>query len=111
MTTGQRQEAERFESLVGELSAAMAQTPAEAVDNEIEKWLGKICLALDLDRSAIYERDAPSWLVRTSHTWVRPNIPPFPKKYDPEKLLQKTTKWFWQAIESSSLIRTRFLLI
>lgn len=87
------EEAEKFESLVGELSATMAQTPAEAVDNEIEIWLGKICLALDLDRSAIYERDAPGWLVRTSHTWVRPNITPFPKKYDPEKLLQKTTRW------------------
>ena len=70
----------------------MAQTPAEGVDSEIEKWLGKICLALDLDRSGIYERDAPSWLVRTSHTWVRPNIPPFPKKYDPQKLLEQTTK-------------------
>jgi signal transduction histidine kinase len=87
-----RSEAERFESLVGELSAAMAQTPAEAVDNEIEKWLAKICLALDLDRSGIYERDAPNWLVRTSHTWVRPSIPPFPKKYDPQKLLQNTTR-------------------
>jgi signal transduction histidine kinase len=87
-----RREAERFESLVDELSAAMAQTPAEAVDSEIEKWLGKICLALDLDRSGIYERDAPSWLVRTSHTWLRPNVPPFPKKYDPQKLLDQTTK-------------------
>jgi signal transduction histidine kinase len=77
---------------VGELSAAMAQTPAEAVDNEIEKWLAKICLALDLDRSGIYERDAPSWLVRTSHTWVRSSIPPFPKKYDPQKLLENTTR-------------------
>jgi signal transduction histidine kinase len=77
---------------MGELSAAMAQTPAEAVDDEIERWLGRICLTLDLDRSGIYERDAPGWLVRTSHTWVRPNIPPFPKKYDPQKLLQKTTR-------------------
>jgi signal transduction histidine kinase len=88
-----RREAERFESLVGELSAAMAQASADSVDKEIEKWLGKICRALDLDRSAIYERDAPGWLVRTSHTWLRPNVPPFPRKFDPEKLLEKTTKW------------------
>ena len=86
------QELERFQSLVSELSAAMAQVPADGVDTEIERWLGKICLALDLDRSAIYERDAPSWLVRTSHTWVRTDVPPFPKRYDPEKLLEKTTQ-------------------
>ena len=86
-------EAEKLAPLVGELSAAMAQVPAEAVDGEIEKWLGKISLALDLDRSAIYERDAPNRLVRTSHTWLRPNFPPFPKKYDPQKMFEKTTNW------------------
>ncbi len=86
-------ETERFESLVGELSAAMAQVTADAVDSEIEKWLGKICLALNLDRSAIYERDAPDRPVRTSHTWLRPNFPPFPRKYDPEKLFKKATDW------------------
>ncbi len=78
---------------MGELSAAMAQTLAEAVDNEIDTWLSRICLALDLDRSAVYERDAPGSQVRTSHTWLRENVPPFPKKYDPEKLLRETTQW------------------
>jgi signal transduction histidine kinase len=88
-----RQETERFESLVGELSAAMAQVPADAVDSEVEKWLGKICRALDLDRSAIYERDEPGRQVRASHIWIRPNVQPFPRKYDPEKLFKKTTDW------------------
>lgn len=88
-----RQETKRFESLGSELSAAMAQVSAAAVDSEIEKWLGKICLALDLDRSAIYERDATSGRVRTSHTWVRPDFQPFPRKYDPEKLFKKATDW------------------
>jgi signal transduction histidine kinase len=83
----------RFESLVGELSATMARASADAVDREIESWLGKICRALDLDRSAIYERDSPDEPVRTTHTWVRPNFPPFPRHYDPEKALQSTTRW------------------
>ena len=90
----ERREVERFESLVGELSAAMARAPADAVDREIESWLGKISRALDLDRSAIYERDAPGEPVRTTHTWVRPNFPSFPRRHsDPEKLLQATSKW------------------
>src|SRR5580704_5119496 len=88
----ERREAARFESIVGELSAAMARAPADEVDREIELWLGKICRALDLDRSAVYERDSPDQPVRATHTWVRPNFPPFPRNYDPEKLLQRTTQ-------------------
>jgi hypothetical protein len=78
---------------VDELSATMAQAPAEAVDREIETWLGKICIALDLDRSAIYERDSAGRGVRTSHTWVRANFPPLPRNYDPEKLARSSTDW------------------
>src|SRR5258708_32753368 len=85
-------EVERFESLVDELSAAMARAPADAVDHEIESWLGKISRALNLDRSAIYERDSSDQPLRTTHTWVRPNFPPFPRHYDPEQLLRTTTK-------------------
>src|SRR5712671_3003672 len=86
-------EVERFESLVDELSAAMARAPADAVDREIESWLGKICEDLGLDRSAVYERDSPLDSVRTTHTWKRPNIPPFPRNFDPEKYLKTTTDW------------------
>src|SRR5271167_3724001 len=88
----ERGEVERFESLVGELSAAMARAPADGVDREIESWLGKISQALDLDRSAIYERDAPDKPLCTTHTWLRPGFPPFPRNYDPERLLQRGTK-------------------
>jgi signal transduction histidine kinase len=88
----ERREVERFESLVGELSAAMARVPADAVDREIESWLGRICQILDLDRGAVYERDSPDQPVRTTHTWVRPNFPAFPRHYDPEKLTQSSTR-------------------
>ncbi len=88
----ERREVERFESLVGELSAAMARVAADDVDREIDLWLGKICRALDLDRSAVYERDAPDKPVRATHTWVRPNFPPFPRNYDPETQIQRSTE-------------------
>jgi hypothetical protein len=96
-----RREFERFESLVDELSATMAQAPAEAVDREIETWLGKICIALDLDRSANYERDAPGRGVRTSHTWVRANFPPLPCNYDPESSPRAQPTGLWLAIVGS----------
>jgi signal transduction histidine kinase len=87
-----RREVERFESLVGELSAAIARTPADAVDREIESWLGKICQSLGIDRSAVYERDAPGEPLRTTHMWIRANFPPFPRHYDPEKFFQNSVK-------------------
>ena len=77
---------------MSELSTAMARAPADEVDREIELWLGKICRVLDLDRSAVYERDSPDQPVRATHTWVRPNFPPFPQNYDPEKLVQRSTQ-------------------
>ncbi|MGA9724168.1 MAG: ATP-binding protein [Candidatus Binatus sp.] len=89
----ERRELVRFESLVGELSAAMARVSADAVDREIETWLGKICQALDLDRSGIYESDGTDEPVRATHTWGRANFPPFPRDYDPEKLLDVTCDW------------------
>jgi signal transduction histidine kinase len=89
---GPRREIERFESLVDELSAVMTRTPAHAVDGEIQTWLGKICQALGLDRSGIYERDAPGERVRTTHTWLRAGFPPFPRHYDPEKAFQRSTE-------------------
>src|SRR3984893_8235831 len=88
----ERHEVARFESLVGELSAAMARATADEVDSEIESWLGKIVRALDPDRSPVYERDSPDQPVRATHTWIRPNFPPFPKNYDPEKLIQRSTQ-------------------
>jgi signal transduction histidine kinase len=90
---GSRREIERFELLVDELSAVMTRTPAHEVDDEIENWLGKICEALGLDRSAVYERDSPLDPVRTTHTWKRPKIPPFPRDFDPQKYLKATTDW------------------
>jgi len=69
-----------------ELSAAMAQARAEAVDREIQTWQEKICKALSLDRSVIYESETPG-KVRRSHIWVRANFPQLPKKFHPEKFV------------------------
>lgn len=96
-----RHETKRFELLVDELSAAMALAPADAVDREVDSWLGKICEALDLDRSAIYERDAQDQPVRTTHTWLRPGFPPFPPDYDPEKFFPMGTKLVMRGISST----------
>lgn len=75
-------ETQRFEILVDQLSEAMAHASAEEVDKEIESWLGKISIGLDLDRSAIYERHADEAKIRYYKTWVRSGSPPFPASDD-----------------------------
>jgi len=87
----ERREVTRFDSVIGELSEAMARVTADGVDREIEAWLGRICKVLDLDRAGIFERDAPDEPVRTTHTWLRPNCVPFPRHFDPEKFMRATT--------------------
>jgi len=80
---------------LSELSAAMARVPADAVDSEIETWLGKICLALGLDRSTVFQRSTVDGPVYISHTWTRPNcnIPTLPRSLDVGKYFRKTAEW------------------
>jgi signal transduction histidine kinase len=89
---GRNEKIKRFDFLVDALSAAMARVPAEAVDHEIKDWLEKICLTLDLDRSAVYQRDAPGNKVHVSHTWVRQDFPRFPRRFNPIKV-KNSTEW------------------
>ena len=76
-----------------EFTEAIAFVRADAVDSEIEVSLGKICRTLNLDRSEIYERDAPDKPLRLSHSWLRANIPPLPRNFHPEKFLPDTVEW------------------
>ena len=47
----------------------MAQVSAHDIDREIERWLGEICLTLDLDRSAIIYQGRG-----VTHRWIRPGV-------------------------------------
>ena len=71
---------ERFQSLVDELSAAMARVSVDEIDKEIKEWLGKIVLALEVDRGAFWERAASDGGFVGTHWWARPGIPRLPNK-------------------------------
>ena len=91
-----RREIETFESLLGALSTAMARVPAIEVDREIDKWLGRICLALNLDRSTMFQRDSPGRPIYASHTWLRPGLAGasrIPLDLDPEREFPKMAAW------------------
>ncbi len=75
-----RQQIERFESLVDELSGAMARVSVDELDKEIEECLRKIVLALDVDRGTVWELEANHGGFVGTHWWARPRIPGLPRK-------------------------------
>jgi PAS domain S-box-containing protein len=68
----------RFETLLSELSATFAALPATEVGWQIERELGRIAMALDLDRATLAELLEGEHGVRVAHAWSRPGVPLLP---------------------------------
>lgn len=60
-----------FEKLLSDLSAAFIRASAEEIDAEIERWLERMVLALDVDRSTVVQVDPADGLIYTTHQWAR----------------------------------------
>ena len=68
----------RFEVLLTDLSARFVNIPADKVDGAIEDAQQRICEALGLDRSTLFQlRDSSPDFV-TTHCWARPGFKPNP---------------------------------
>jgi formate hydrogenlyase transcriptional activator len=68
----------RFEVLLTELLAGFVNIPGDKVDGAIEKAQQRICEALGLDRSTLYQMREGSPDVVTTHCWARPEFKPNP---------------------------------
>ena len=64
-----------FEKLLADLSAAFIRVSGEQVDNEIERWLELIVLAMNIDRSTVVQLDPADGLIYTTHQWAREGLP------------------------------------
>jgi signal transduction histidine kinase len=92
-----------FESLLDEMSAAMARALAHEIDDEIERWLGKIVLALDLDRSTFWERASAELGFICTHWWGRPEAPKMP----PNAVATQVSPWLTaKVLAGESLVYT-----
>ena len=69
---------ERFETLLDGLLAGIARASAHAIDQEIEHWLSQIVLALDVDRTTLWERTFDDRAFVRSLSWSRPSVTPMP---------------------------------
>ena len=68
----------RFEVLLADLSARFVNIPADQVDGAIEDAQERICQALGLDRSTLYQKRELTGDFATTHCWARPEFKPNP---------------------------------
>ncbi|MGH7936238.1 MAG: sensor histidine kinase [Chthoniobacterales bacterium] len=64
-------QARQFEELIIELAGAFVRVTGEKIDEEINRWLEQIVLALDLDLSTIAEINPAEGWATFSHGWAR----------------------------------------
>src|SRR5512146_860348 len=60
-----------FERLIADLAARFVNIPPEAVDDAIVDCQRHLVLALDIDRSSLFELVGDD-MVYTTHSWTRP---------------------------------------
>ncbi len=70
----QNSEVANFEKLLGDLSAAFIRASAEEVDSEIERWLERIVLSLDVDRGTVSQFDRSDGGFYVTHQWAREGV-------------------------------------
>jgi formate hydrogenlyase transcriptional activator len=66
----------RFEVLLTDLSAHFVNIPSDKVDGAIENAQQRICEALGLDRSTLFQLREPSRDFATTHSWARAGFKP-----------------------------------
>jgi signal transduction histidine kinase len=64
-----------FEKLLGDLSAAFIRVSVDEIDREIERWLERIVLAMNVDRSTVVQADLADGGLYTTHQCAREGLP------------------------------------
>jgi len=90
----------QFEILLTELLARFVNIPDEQVDGAIQNAQQRICEALGLDRSILYELREPSRDFVTTHGWAKPEF-----KASPPLLASNLYPWAAQQVLAGRPIR------
>jgi signal transduction histidine kinase len=70
----QKPEVVDFEKLLSDLSAAFIRVSVEEIDREIERWLQRIVLALDVDRGTVIQLEGADGALFVTHQWARQGV-------------------------------------
>jgi signal transduction histidine kinase len=68
-----------FENALAEISSAFVRATADQISPQIEHWLQRIVLALDIDRATMGQLNATDGRLYATHRWARPGIVPIPE--------------------------------
>ena len=64
---------DNFEKLLADLSASFVRVSVEEIDREIERWIQRIVLAMDLDRGTLAQLEGDGSMCVT-HQWAREGV-------------------------------------
>src|SRR5271156_5171159 len=67
-------EVDAFEKLLSDLSAIFVRVSVQDIDTEIERCLGRIVLAMGVDRSTILQIDLADGGLYATHQWARERL-------------------------------------
>jgi signal transduction histidine kinase len=63
-----------FEKLLADLSTVFVRASVDEIDDEIERWLKRIVLAMGVDRSTVVQLDPQDGLLYITHQWAREGV-------------------------------------
>lgn len=78
-----------FEKLLSDLSSAFIRVSVQEIDSEIESWLEKIVLTLNVDRGTVAQFDPADGGLYSTHQWAREGLPA------PERGIRAATFYPW----------------
>ncbi len=70
----------RFERLLSDLSATFVNLPSDQVDQEIERWMGRIGTFLDMKVGTLVQFSADRKKTRFTHTWAADGLEKLPSR-------------------------------
>jgi signal transduction histidine kinase len=76
----QQDEAAAFEDLLAEMSRAFIRATADQIDSEIDRWLEKIGIALELDRTNAGEFNTDEEVFYNTYHWHREGVRLIPSR-------------------------------
>lgn len=89
--TAEVREVHFFEDFFGEMSMAFVRANADEIDVEIRRWLQRIVLTLDFDRSTVAEINPADGMLYATHQWAREGVLKTPERMDVAAILPWVT--------------------
>jgi signal transduction histidine kinase/ABC-type uncharacterized transport system substrate-binding protein len=90
----------KFETVLSDLSTALASCPDTAIDQQIEQGLQRVVLDLDTDRASLWALNDGTGKGRITHSWIRPGVPTNPPVAD-----EKHFPWIFGQIRQGHVVR------